>query len=584
MTRKAMKMKIENPKLTASHHSPVKKCKKYKEYKWSANNQAENAIQKARDIIKQKRLSDLNEILDSNENKNRHKWGSHYLTDEQEVALSMSKENGWLKVEAMAGSGKTTMLNVISTLGLSNKKCLYIAFNKAIVSEAESAFPRNVTCKTTHSLAGAAMVAWRDKKFGDGKFDPKRIGGINGKFISYEYDIKESYSSDALDSIDCSFNAVEISYLALAAIDKFCMSSDTEIKPCHAYNDKVQSILTRIKFEQKKSSKKKLEESLVELRSIAVKIANRIWENMINTDSSARITHNVYLKAWALSNPDLSKFDVILFDEAQDANPLILDVVLKQKTKNIFVGDRYQQIYSWNGAVNAMSKIETDNTAIISQSFRFGSKIANLASEILRYAYDNNKITVTGFDKIDSKICNLDEYDAFISRTNGCLIREVFREISSGRDRKIAIEGGISTLVDFLADIRKLINREKPKNPELSCFKSWKELVDHSKTDAGGSLAHTVKLIENNDVDSIIGTLSGCNSTNNTKDADIVFTTAHKSKGKEYKRVKLASDFVQIKPLENTEEANLLYVAVTRATHFLDISECDSIKMIDHLK
>nr|WP_249816408.1 UvrD-helicase domain-containing protein [Bradyrhizobium sp. 180] len=56
------------------------------------------------------------------------------------------------------------------------------------------------------------------------------------------------------------------------------------------------------------------------------------------------------MKLWALSNPAIAA-DFILLDEAQDTNPVVLDVLRKQPAQMVYVGDKYQQIYEWRGAV-----------------------------------------------------------------------------------------------------------------------------------------------------------------------------------------------------------------------------------------
>lgn len=91
----------------------------------------------------------------------------------------------------------------------------------------------------------------------------------------------------------------------------------------------------------------------------------------------------MYLKVWALKKPKLP-FDFILFDEAQDANPVLLHLLQEQQSQLIVVGDRYQQIYSWRGSVNAMSTFKTIHSCCLSQSFRFGQSIANVANSILK--------------------------------------------------------------------------------------------------------------------------------------------------------------------------------------------------------
>ena len=53
--------------------------------------------------------------------------------------------------------------------------------------------------------------------------------------------------------------------------------------------------------------------------------------------------------------------------------------------------------------------------------------------------------------------------------------------------------------------------------------------------------------------------------------------TVHRAKGLEWKRVKVANDFrlrgADGSPMPDDDELRLLYVAVTRAQHVLDISE-----------
>lgn len=94
--------------------------------------------------------------------------------------------------------------------------------------------------------------------------------------------------------------------------------------------------------------------------------------------------HSFYLKFWQLSDPkallldDNTPADFILYDEAQDADGLMLDVLTKQMEKGvqvIFVGDPHQQIYAWRGAVNAMANINAPSLHL-TQSFRFGKNIA----------------------------------------------------------------------------------------------------------------------------------------------------------------------------------------------------------------
>ncbi|MFM0632711.1 UvrD-helicase domain-containing protein [Paraburkholderia xenovorans] len=85
------------------------------------------------------------------------------------------------------------------------------------------------------------------------------------------------------------------------------------------------------------------------------------------------------MKVWAQADPRIES-DFILFDEAQDSDGVMLWVLNRQShAQTIYVGDPYQQIYKWRGAVNAMAQIEAPEHAL-TESFRFGPVIATPAS------------------------------------------------------------------------------------------------------------------------------------------------------------------------------------------------------------
>ena len=87
-------------------------------------------------------------------------------TDEQLKIIEISKrmQSGEiLKINACAGSGKTTMLKEVA-LANPDKTFLYLAFNKSIVEESKNKFPKNVKLQTVHSLAYQAVIAPRKAK------------------------------------------------------------------------------------------------------------------------------------------------------------------------------------------------------------------------------------------------------------------------------------------------------------------------------------------------------------------------------------------------------------------------------------
>jgi F-box protein 18 (helicase) len=154
--------------------------------------------------------------------------------------------------------------------------------------------------------------------------------------------------------------------------------------------------------------------------------------------------HDGYLKLWQLRQPNLQSnypHHVLMIDEGQDMNPAMLDVLMRQKTTKIIVGDPNQQIYMFRGAINALSSVEATHTYHLTQSFRFGPRIAYAANCCLDFFQNIEDQTLVGGRKKDFLI-NRDEIKvlkdfkpiAIISRTNLGLFNEVVKLICDAKN------------------------------------------------------------------------------------------------------------------------------------------------------
>jgi superfamily I DNA/RNA helicase len=298
------------------------------------------------------------------------------------------------------------------------------------------------------------------------------------------------------------------------------------------------------------------------------------------------ITHDFYLKKFHLSNPELP-YDYILFDEGQDASPAMLDVFFKQKATKVIVGDTHQQIYGWRFAVNSLEKAEY-KTYNLSASFRFGQDIANLAIEVLKWKRHINydcDFTITGQgtpEKIRSK--------AVIARTNlGLLLKAIEYVTEKKKVKSIYFEGNINsyTYADdgaSLYDILNLYNYKHKliKDKLIREMKNLEELEEYIEKTEDAQFAMMVEIVKEygNEIPEIIKTIKEKHiEGDNKEDAEMIFSTVHRSKGMEYDAVQIVNDFITEEKLEkiNTdlkkesidysklnEEINLLYVAITR--------------------
>src|SRR5574343_140553 len=290
------------------------------------------------------------------------------LTDEQKQCVETARCGKDLKIKAFAGSGKTSTLVAIAK-ELPGKG-LYLAYNKAIQIDAARKFPSYVDCKTAHSIAYRA-TAYRIKD---------RVRTLSIFDITRYVDIKRIYSYEEND----------IAFLVFKLLRVFVNSDRNKIH--HQFR------LSRV-FEEVAGNNGEETRAII---NYVIDRAAEYWQRCTERGSNLPIEHDFYLKMYQLSNPDLSNvYDFILFDECQDANPVLLDILLKQRCQKIYVGDEHQQIYSWRGSINSFAKLGGE-VCYLSRSFRFGNEISRLANIII--TAKNEEKLLCGSASIESKL------------------------------------------------------------------------------------------------------------------------------------------------------------------------------------
>lgn len=485
------------------------------------------------------------------------------LTDEQKRIV---KSKGNIKINAVAGSGKTTTLIEYALKQPKNRSILYLAFNRSVKLEAIDKFRKNgltnVDIHTPHSLAFKNIVFKNNYNVTAGykRHEIVDILKINWKGSTGFLLAGHIY---AYADLFCNYNSKKV-----ADVDYF-----STIK-----NDKALEFAKAFKKEIFDGTRRFL--ALMEYGKIDV-------------------THSFYLKKFQLVEPILP-YDIILFDEGQDASPVMLDIFLKQKARKIIVGDIHQQIYGWRHAVNALQNVNFKEFNL-SKSFRFDKHIANLAIDTLKWKeHLGSKIDneIIGLGKRKKKI----KSRAFIARTNLSLfakaIEMVFEEKSV---KKLYFEGNLNTYTyasegASLFDVLNLYNDKKDfiRDPIVKSMDSFSDLCKYSEEQSDQDLAMLIELVRNygDKIPWYIKKIRELHTEDdNRNSADIIFSTVHRCKGMEYDHVTLAEDFITEESLTNmvqkikkgetenftfeklNEEINLLYVALTRSASELKISE-----------
>jgi superfamily I DNA/RNA helicase len=430
-------------------------------------------------------------------------------TDEQVKIINAVRnlEAPVLKVLAFAGTGKTTTL-VDAARAIEGKK-LYLAFNKSIQLEAKKKFEGlNTVVKTTHGLAFGYIVKERGYKFKHG-YNPKEIMSL--------YDLESKHYWRAKK--------------AKEYFEKFCNGAEDN-------------------FNVYAESGKDVSKALV--------LAEQMFNDMVN--KKIDISHSCYLKLFEmeLKRGKITSipYRLIMLDEAQDTNDVTLSIFYHLNAQQrLVVGDRHQQIYSFRGSVNAMSKIKSKSFAL-TNSFRFTKSIGKKATEFLA-TFRQETLTIVG--RGEEKEKSNSDTTAYISRSNARLI-QIFAEYMSEkqyikpvRDPEAIfglainmdrlkhgelelIDREFGFLKEFMYEFKKL---PRGKRNELKDVLGYIQSVIQDEDD---ELIRTIKLLEKyKDIESIYEYALDCNGRE--EKAFFYATTAHTSKGLEWDHVIIENDF-----------------------------------------
>lgn len=518
-------------------------------------------------------------------------------TSEQLKAVEMCRNGKDMKLIAFAGAGKTSTLTLLAKeLNTQGKVGLYLAFNKAIADEAAKKMPNNVNSKTFHSLAYANAPdyikrrlqkdcpSWEFQKIF--KLSPLSVR-VRETVVDFEAILRGDVEDDSdnppkkLVAIKSSLiSAVRQKYIIDTALMYF-MRSEREIPQIEDVQGAIKNNIDDI-----------LKDDVESLAKELFPVVEALWKDFISPSGVVGMKgrHDVYLKLWALSKPKINT-DFILFDEAQDADPLMTSILRNQKAQIIYVGDPYQQIYSWRGAINVMQDLKVQ-ASYLTQSFRFGQDLADACQPLLEVLGSENSIK--GLDNLTTIVDKEDKlplnFDALLCRTNagaiqacleyqnmGVLVTPMNVDFKETKEMVLGIE-----------ELRKLGRTECAALKGFPSYEALQEFVTEYKTDT--SIAPYYKLNEKFGVETIIALIERCENDKSKKAGGCIATTAHRSKGLEWDTVVLHEDFCNpfqtytgdFKEHPNEEEFRLLYVAMTRAKKKAYFAQIESILL--HVK
>ncbi|XP_028670046.1 F-box DNA helicase 1 isoform X1 [Erpetoichthys calabaricus] len=480
------------------------------------------------------------------------------FTHEQKKILNHDISDGHIvKIMAFAGTGKTFTL-IKYAQQRPHLHFLYVAFNKSVAEQAARTFPPNVDCRTIHSMAYQAV----GKKYQR----LKKLNVFGLKAFSLNWVLPKGRGG-----------FVKAKCVAQTLQNFFASKDDiinTEHVPVRCKN--TQGMVEMVLHSEKLK---------------IVEDANGIWEKMKQLqemrESAFHMPHDGYLKLWQLSRPCLHKYDVIFIDEAQDCTPAIIDIVLSQPCGKILVGDPHQQIYTFRGAINALSEVPHTHIFYLTQSFRFGPEIAYIGATILDVCKNVKKTLVGGFQE-GSVQGSTKGKTAILCRCNSTVFDEAVKVTEGTEQVKIHIIGGLKNFgLEKIKDIWALLQsvhcKEEIRDRFIQHFVhhgGFKGLKKYAVEAEDCELEVKIALVEkyNFRIPELVKRIHDC-FVGDASFADCILGTVHKAKGLEFDTVKVTNDFSRVPcarhnlariprfSVEMTpdDEWNLLYVAVTRA-------------------
>ena len=482
------------------------------------------------------------------------------LTQEQENIIN-AKEYSF-KINAVAGSGKTTTLLEYAQKN-SHLKILYLAYNKSLQTSLMNKLNdydlSHMHVSTIHSLAYKRIQAHNYVLCSDLKMQV-----LEYNLCEFERKVNQRNSYYPIPE-----------YLALIKdlVNFYCNSSIIALNEALLKAYKQQSDLGAKIIELISKDESRV---LAHLKYILSAMKNKKIE----------ATHDFYLKMFYLNKTACSNlgYDLILVDEAQDISDVMIRIVENQNVRRVYIGDSFQQIYSFRYATNALAKIDLP-AYTLSKSFRFGDEYAKSLSKSLNSLYKkcaSSSLYLEGTKnetKMGEKHLDLNKPICVIARTTFGLIQKIVHYIHD--NKKIYFEGGYGGYSFMNPMVYSIFYLKQKKNdkitlPEIKEFETIGELEEFAKDTKNQDYLNIIKFINTygDNIFEINKKIKNRLVLDKNK-ADIIFTTTHKSKGLEYEQIILADDFITKKEITNekskmsdaqkAEELNIYYVAATRA-------------------
>lgn len=349
-------------------------------------------------------------------------------------------------LQAPAGSGKTfTIVESINLLAKKGESTSLFLFDRANANEAKKRVGNKAETKTFHSLA-------------------------------YSYHSGQSKNENFRNRIIASYNPIDI--VAMIPWPKYGISQKDRLAVVGTMLKVLANHCTSADANFNHRHLGGLGDVPITSDSLLA-MAKQFYQRCMQ-DSSMPITFDVMLKSYQLTKPYLD-VDNVYIDEAQDTNPVSLDIAVAQiirshenkrrkLTKLALVGDKDQSIYRFRNAVNALEGIDVATRYTLTESRRFGKKIGMLAQASINSFKPNAQIVIRGVNTTPEKLFSYNSNAATSTSQNIKRELGVSRILDDARAGKstMVLCRSLLGIAEACSEISKLNKQMNPHNREPS--------------------------------------------------------------------------------------------------------------------
>lgn len=461
------------------------------------------------------------------------------MTIDEFAAINQKRIN----ITGVPGAGKTSFAGELSR-HLFSEKFLYLSFGRENTLNAMRSLPNNVVASSFHAFAR------------------KQLNITSERIINY-------YS---MTHAQASLSIFDTKRLSPKLLEAFCVMMDTFVTSGARLQEAHRL------FKKNRNFPPLTAEDKQEI----VSLFKACWLSIWAPNSSAPVTHDMYLKEFSLGTHPVH-YSRILIDETQDLNDAMIAMAnmlgrSSPNTQMISFGDPCQQIFGFRGASEQF--ISTKFDFMLNQTYRFGQDLCELINQYMedssiRYytpihsATNHTLIKNSPSTKGIIDLILSGEKLTFLARFNTSLWA-LLKKLVEKDITYCMLGGGQKKELAFLRQLYELkCGRKQTRGPlQHMTYGTFKQ--KSSETDDVPSIL-ACKFVESvgENADELFRKMEQLYTSK--EKAQILLSTIHQAKGMQFKHLVLSNDLPF--KLDDTgrlskakrEDCHLVYTAMSRA-------------------